>query len=59
MCLSLTCGRVDAGSNVEVAKSVGMGQIAVAFLVVVVLALMVRQAASQRELGHIPIKGRG
>lgn len=57
MCLSLTCGRVDAGSNVEVAKSVGMGQIAVALLVVVVLALMVRQAASQRELGYIPIKG--
>lgn len=57
MCLSLTCGRVDAGSNVEVAKSIGMGQAAAALLVVVVLALMVRQAAGQRGLRHIPIKG--
>lgn len=58
MCLSLTCGRVDAGSNVEVAESVSMGHgTAAALLVVVVSALIVRQAASQRRLGHVPIQG--
>lgn len=55
--LSLTCGWVDARSDVEVAKSVGMGHVAAALLVVVVAALMVRQAASQRQLRCIPIKG--
>lgn len=57
MCLGLTCGRVDAGSNVKVAESVGMGHEAAALLVVVVSILMVRQAASQRGLGHITIEG--
>lgn len=57
MCLSLTGGRVDACSNVEMAESVGMGHVAAAPLMIIVLALMVRQAASQRGLGHIPIKG--
>lgn len=57
MWFSLTCGRVDAGSNVEVAESVGMGHVAADLLVVVVSALMVGQAASQRGLWHIPIKG--
>lgn len=55
--MSVTCGRVDAGSDVEVAESVGMGHASATFLVVTVSALMVRQAASQRGLGYIPIKG--
>lgn len=55
--MSLTCGWVDAGSNVEVAESVGMGHVAAALLVVVVSTLMVRQATSQGRLGHIPIEG--
>lgn len=41
----------------EVAESIGMGDFVVAFLVVVVLVLMVRQAASQRGLKHIPVNG--
>lgn len=54
---SLTCGRVDASGDVEVAESVSMGHVAAARLVVEVSALMVGQAASQRGLRHIPIKG--
>lgn len=55
--MSLTCSRVDAGSDVEVAERVGVGHAAAAPLVVVVSALVVRQAASQRGLGDIPMKG--
>lgn len=57
MCLSPTCCRVDAGSNVEVAESVGMGHVAADLLVVVVSILIVRQAASQRGLWPNPRKG--
>ncbi len=52
-----TCGRVNAGCYVEVTESVGMGHVAAALLVAVVSALMVRKAAGQRGLGHIPIEG--
>lgn len=55
MCVTQTCGRVDARSDVEVAESVGMGHVAAAPLVVVVSALMVRQAACQGGLGHISV----
>lgn len=55
--MCLTCGRVDAGSNVEVAESIGMGHVTADLLVVVVSTLMVGQAASQRGLWYIPIKG--
>lgn len=45
MNLRLTCGGVDAGSDVEVAESISIGWSAVAPLVVLVLVLMVKQAA--------------
>lgn len=47
VCLSLTCGRVDAGSDVEVAQSISVGRSSVASLVVMMLALMVKEAAGQ------------
>lgn len=55
--MSLTCGRVDAGSDVEVAESVGVGHVVAVPLVVTVSALMVRQAGGQRWDGHVPIEG--
>lgn len=54
--MALTGGGVDAGRNVEVAESVGVRHIAPAFPVVVVPALMVRQAASQGEVRLVPIR---
>lgn len=54
--MALTGGRVDASRNVEVAESVGVRHVAPAFPVVVVPALMVRQAASQREVRPVPIR---
>lgn len=54
--MALTGGRVDAGRNVEVAESVGVRHVAPAFPVVVVPALMVRQAAGQREVRPVPIR---
>lgn len=53
----LTCGWVDAGSDVEVTKSVSVGNFFATFLVTVVSVLMVRQAAGQRGLEHIPVNG--
>lgn len=55
MCLSLTCGRVDACSDVEVAEGVGMGHVDGAPPVAAVTALMVRQAASHGGLRNIAI----
>lgn len=54
---TLTRGRVDAGSDVEVAESVGVRHVAADSLVLVVSALMVRQAASHRGLGHVATGG--
>lgn len=45
MCSNQTCGWVDAGSNVKVAESIGMGHVIAALLVVTVSTLKVRQAA--------------
>lgn len=56
MCAGRTCGRVDAGSDVEVAERVGVRPVAAAPLVAVVPALMVRQAASQGGLRDVPVK---
>lgn len=53
----LTCGWVDAGSDVEVTKSVSVGNFVATFPVTVVSVLMVRQAAGQRGLQHIPVNG--
>lgn len=52
---SLTCGWVDAGSDVKMAESVGVGQ--AALLVVVVSTLKVRQAAGPGELRYVLIGG--
>lgn len=53
-----TSCRVDAGRNVEVAESVGLGHVAPALPVAVVTALVVRQAAGERELKHVPVRRR-
>lgn len=41
----------------EVTKSVSVGNFVATFLVAVVSVLMVRQAASQRGLEHVPVNG--
>ena len=41
-CLGLTCGRVDAGSNVEVAEGISVGHATVAPSVGVMSVLVVR-----------------
>lgn len=53
----LTCGWVDAGSDVEVTKSVSVGNFVATFPVTVMSVLMVRQAPAQRGLEHIPVNG--
>lgn len=53
--MGLTSCRVDAGCNVEVAESVGLRNVAPALPVAVVTALVVRQAAGERELKHVPV----
>lgn len=56
--MCLTGGWVYACRNVKVAESIGMGTIGAALLVAVVaMALVMRQAASQRGLGNVPIQG--
>lgn len=55
--LIFTCGGVDAGSDVEVAESVGMRHAAAAPLVAVVPALIVRQTTSHGGLQDVPVKG--
>lgn len=56
--MGLTSCRVDAGRNVEVAESVCLRHVAPALPVAVVPALVVRQAASERELKHVPVRRR-
>lgn len=53
--MGLTSGRVDAGRDVEVAESVGLRHVAPALPVAIVTALVVRQAAGERELKDVPV----
>lgn len=53
--MALTSGRVDAGRNVEVAESVCLWHVAAALPVAVVTTLL-RQAAGERELKHVPVR---
>jgi hypothetical protein len=47
-----TCGWVDAGCDVEVTQSVGMGKAVAAWFVAVVPPVQVGQAACNRGMGH-------
>lgn len=53
--MGLTSGRVDAGCNVEMAESVCLRHGAPALPVAGVTTL-VRQAAGERELKHVPVR---